>query len=158
MSAKTLRALPIWAAIGLPVFLTMLLWDPAYSRMPARSSSPWHSGLQRWDIPDLAEHLHATGLAFQVLAITEGLPTTDRAYLTTTAMTWRELDRLAKLPERLDDWNGVVYCERNIDELNREARMNIWRGCCLRAGPFLMFGDPELLMEIRSALQASSPP
>jgi hypothetical protein len=67
-------------------------------------------------------------------------------------------DRLLKLPEHVAVWKGVVYCERNVDDLNRESRLRLWGGRCLCAGPFLFFGDPELLEEIRSAIQVPCPP
>jgi hypothetical protein len=30
--------------------------------------------------------------------------------------------------------------------------MNLWGDCCLVSGPFVFFGDPELLAEIRACL------
>jgi hypothetical protein len=105
-----------------------------------------------WDITDLVEHLRGAGLSFRVVAAEQGKPG-HRAYLTTTAATRRELDRLMKVPERLADWQGTVYCERHThDEENLRVRRGLWGSGCLEAGPFLLFGDPDLLAEIRAAL------
>jgi hypothetical protein len=153
MSARTARALAVWATIGSIVLVALFAWDASLARRRAWATPRWHPGLRQWDVPDLAEHLRTTGLSVRVLPTGEGAPSADRAYLTTTALNWRELDRLVKLPETLDGWKGVVFCERNLDDLNRASRLHLWGEHCTCAGPFLLFGDPELLEEIRLAVQ-----
>jgi hypothetical protein len=155
MSARIARALPVWTAVGLPVFISLLLWDSSVRRGPAGSTPRWHSGLKHWDIPELARYLDTTGLSFRVIATAQGNSPTDNAYLTTTAMTRQELDYLLKLPEGLSRWKGIVFCERNLDDLNWASRLNLWGDYCLCAGPFVFFGDSELLEEIRQAVQVS---
>jgi hypothetical protein len=156
MSARIARALPAWAAVGLPLLVALLAWDASVPRSGARTTVRWLPGLEHWDIPELAEHLRTAGLSFRVLGTAEGAYPADRAYLTTTPSTRRELDHLVKVPERLHDWKGVVYCERNLDDPNRALRLHLWGECCLCAEPFLFFGDPELLEEIRHAIQVSA--
>jgi hypothetical protein len=62
-------------------------------------------------------------------------------------------------------WAGVVYCERVrypadrervVEYEYRDEVVQSWADCGLRAGPFLFFGDPELLARIRTALGAAN--
>jgi hypothetical protein len=137
--------------VGLPLLLAGLVcaWDLPRGH---QGGPPLHPGLQDWDIEDIAEHLHGAGLSFRVVAVAERGDPGDSAYLTTTALTWRDLNQLRKVPERLADWEGTVYCERALWEDDRSVRRAVWHGCCLCAGPFIFFGDPDLLERIRAAL------
>src|SRR5262249_50654453 len=144
MSATIRRRRAAWAMIGLPLLLAVLVWGWDLSR-GHRAAPRTPPGLHDWDINDLAEHLHGAGLSFRVVAVKEGGDPVNNAYLTTTALTWRDLNQLRKLPEHLADWKGTIYCERNIREDDRSVRRAVWQGCCLLAGPFITFGDPDLL-------------
>jgi hypothetical protein len=150
MRATIRRPVPAWAMVGLPLLLAALIcaWNLSRGHRAAPRLPP---GLQDWSIPDLAEHLRGAGLAVRVVAAEEAGILGNRAYLTTTASSWRDLDVLMKVPERLAEWEGTVYCERT-QEVDRVVRLHLWRGCCLCAGPFIFFGDPDLLERIRAAL------
>jgi hypothetical protein len=60
------------------------------------------------------------------------------------------------VPSRVRGWSGVVYCEWGHRNEAREDGLACWGECGLRAGPFLFFGDPEMLAEIRAALAIDS--
>ena len=46
-------------------------------------------------------------------------------------------------------WPGIVYCEWENHGESREDALACWGECGLRAGPFVFFGDPEMLAHIR---------
>jgi hypothetical protein len=78
------------------------------------------------------------------------------AYLSTTEKTGAELYWLVKDRTEMHRWAGVVYCERVQYPEDREGMVKLWADCGLRVGPFVFFGDPELLARIRTALRAAS--
>jgi hypothetical protein len=77
------------------------------------------------------------------------------AYLTTTDKTAEQLGQLAALPECVTDWQGTVICDRYYPDhwLGSDQRMYTWGDCCLRIGPFLLFGDRDFMLRIRDALR-----
>jgi hypothetical protein len=103
---------------------------------------------------DLVEHLRAAGLHLRVVPGDRFGTPERRAYLTTTDLTWRDLDLLPKVPERLAAWKGSVYCERNTWPPSRDSLRRQWGEGCRCIGPFLFFGDPDLLGRIETALGA----
>jgi hypothetical protein len=137
--------------LGLPLLLAVLVgaWVRSRGHRAAPRTPP---ELQDWDINDLAEHLRGAGLPLREVATAEDGDARNSAYLTTTASTWDELARLARVPERRAGWEGTVYCERNTRESDRKLCRHLWGECYLCAGPFLFFGDPELLGRIRAVL------
>lgn len=110
--------------------------------------------LDAWDIPRLAAYLNDKGLSLRMVAtLKEGtlrdIRYSNKAFLTTTDKQWDDLTRLAKTPAWIGRWRGSLYCERNPagDDLARK-----WGDCYLEVGPFVFFGDPELLSHVRDAL------
>jgi hypothetical protein len=107
-----------------------------------------------WDVPRMAEHLRSRGLAFRLIPGDEpGVNAASSAYLTTTAKTWRELNALPKVRERIGDWQGTLHCERVNQPGARALQIQRWGDCCLEVGPFVFFGDPALLARVRAALR-----
>jgi hypothetical protein len=76
----------------------------------------------------------------------------NSALRTTTAKDWREFLALPKSPEAIDLWRGTIYCERLNQPGSRDPQVGLWGECCLVVGPFLFFGDRDLLRRIRVAL------
>jgi len=77
-------------------------------------------------------------------------------YLCRTPRTAADVDGLSKHPSRPDpQWAGVV-CFHGTADPNRIAIPWVSDGGdrCLRYGRFAVFGDPELLAEVRAALAA----
>jgi hypothetical protein len=62
------------------------------------------------------------------------------------------LNTEAKVRENIAAWRGAVYCERAPGPVRREEQMRDWGDCCLHIGPFVFFGDREMLAEIRTSL------
>jgi hypothetical protein len=122
---------------------------------PAPAAGP----LDDWDVPRLVAHLNGKGLGLRVVSTLKvGGGTHRMAFLTTTDQGWEELTRLLRGRSQIDRWRGTLYCERgpaggDWDDLKRQ-----WGDCCLVVGPFLLFGDRELLGRVRAALSDLTQP
>jgi hypothetical protein len=108
--------------------------------------------LDGWEVPNLVGYLQGRGLPLHLSPTGPGANTRVNAYLTTTAKPGAELYWLLKDRKAMQRWAGVVYCERLGRPEDREESVESWAECGLRAGPFVFFGDPELLARIRTAL------
>jgi hypothetical protein len=106
----------------------------------------------------VASHLAARGLSLRVVAAALEGDGRDGAFLTATDKEWEELNGLPKMAECLGQWRGTVYCERLRHPESRDPQVEAWGDGCLEAGPFLFFGDRDLLARIRAELQAPEPP
>ncbi len=118
-----------------------------------RSHATAAAPLDDWDIPRLVAYLNDRGLGLRVVSTMKGGGGSDRmAFLTTTDKGWEELSRPVRGRSQIDRWRGTLHCERgpaggDWDDLARQ-----WGDCCLVAGPFLLYGDRELLGRVRAAL------
>jgi hypothetical protein len=107
--------------------------------------------LQTWDIPELADHLNRAGLELRMLSPQKNAPILRTAFLTITDKEWDGLNPLIKDPSRFQAWRGTVYCERVMTKDAGELAVE-WGDPCLIAGPFVFYGDVELLDRIRAAI------
>ncbi len=116
-----------------------------------RKSGPPTSAvaLDDWDIPRLADYLNRKGVPLRLVATQNNGTIRHNAFLTTTDKEWDDLSRPVKDPRWIGRWRGTLYCERNPegDDLARQ-----WGDCYLEVGPFMFFGDPELLARVRTVL------
>jgi hypothetical protein len=118
---------------------------------PASPIVPLHD----WDIPQLVAFLNDEGLELRLVVTGKGggLP---NAFLTTTSKGWEDLTILPKQPEQIERWQGILYCEHAQCLGATWPRLTQdWGDCYLVAGPFLFFGDPQLLGRVRAALTGS---
>jgi hypothetical protein len=120
---------------------------------PGRAATP----LDSWDMAQLVAHLNGKGLGLRAVSTLNGGSTDPKAFLTTTDKGWEELTLLFRDPSRIDQWRGTLLCERGpaVDwaDLARQGG-----DCCQEFGPFLLFGDRELLGRVRAALSEFTPP
>jgi len=108
--------------------------------------------LDDWGIRQLAAFLNDEGLGLR-LVVTGNDAACPNAFMTTTNKGWEELNGLVKHPERIGDWQGVLYCEHAQGlQATWPSMTPHWGGCCLVVGPFLFFGDKQLLGRVRAAL------
>ena len=105
--------------------------------------------LDDWNIPQLVAHLNGEGLALRLVSTQKNGAICQAAFLTTTDKEWDELSRLAKKQEWIGRWRGTLYCKRNR---GGEELAYLWGDYHLVVGPFLFFGDPELLERVQTAL------
>jgi hypothetical protein len=150
MAERKLAWRAFWPLASVPLAGALLIHCVGQRRDgPAPVAGP----LDDWDIPRLVAHLNGQGLGLRVVSTLKGRVGSDRtAFLTTTDQGWEELSRLIRGRSQIDRWRGTLYCERgpaggDWDDLKRQ-----WGDCCLVVGPFLLFGDRELLGRVRAAL------
>jgi hypothetical protein len=110
--------------------------------------------LDDWDVPRLVDHLSKQGLELRVVSTQDGGTPRHNAYLTKTDKKWGELNLMLKVPEQAERWRGTLYVERSH---NTDIRAAYWGDCCLVAGPFVFFGDRDLLARVRGALGEGHP-
>jgi hypothetical protein len=122
-------------------------------RLSPRSARPQTEELplDDQDIPRLVAHLEEKGLPLRAVSTRKDGSFHLNAYLTTTASTWQDLNRLPKDPRQIELWRGTLYCER-VGPYPRADLDRLWGDCYFAAGPFVFFGDRRLLEQIRAAL------
>src|SRR5262245_18694117 len=111
MATRARLPVPTWALLGLPLLVALLggsLNCYRKARDPYAAANP---GLHAWDLPQALEHLRDQGLAFEVVSADGGDVVRHAAFLTTTKRDFVELNCLPRARERLDRWDGVLYCE-----------------------------------------------
>jgi hypothetical protein len=131
--------------VGLAVVATC--WR---ARSAAKRSAVCMDG---WDVHDLARYLEGRGLRLHLSPSFAGGDASTNAYLSTTAKPIAELYGLVKNRKAMHPWAGVVYCERPASYDRVAYAVKSWADCGLRAGPFVLFGDPALLARFRTALR-----
>jgi hypothetical protein len=142
---SVVRVVILIGLIGLPIG-----W--AYFRN--NHAPPVSVAMEKGDIQSLVSHLDSRGLSLRLVHTDRnGKAPLYNAFLTSTPRTWEELNRLFKFPEHAhhhSNWRGVVYCERLSRGFTRD--LAAWEDCGMQIGPFLFFGDPELLDRIHRNL------
>jgi hypothetical protein len=145
---------PLWSA--LLVSASLAVWIGQRVHGPATSDVPPDD----WDIPRLVAHLNDQGLGLRMVSTLKTDVIDQTAFLTTTNKKWQVLNRLPKDHKQIDLWRGTLYCELGRDGLfmrdDWSALTSQWGDCCLVIGPFLFYGDRELLGRVRAALAALS--
>jgi hypothetical protein len=121
---------------------------------PPTSAGP----LDEWDIPRLLDYLNGQGLGLRLVSTRQDGVIGPGAFLTVTGRGWADCNRLAKDPRRLGAWRGTLYCERGPGGEAQADLARQWGEGGLAAGPFLFFGDPQLLARVRAALGPLTPP
>jgi hypothetical protein len=111
-----------------------------------------------WDIPQLVAYLNDAGLGLRLVSTMKNGIINQTAFLTTTSKEWDDLNCLSKDQKQIHQWQGTLYCVRGRAGLfmanDWSALTHQWGDCCLVIGPFLFYGDRELLHRVRSALTA----
>lgn len=111
--------------------------------------------LAGWDVPRLVQRLDERGVRVRCLSSSAHYPSRTNAYLTTTDLSFAQIDRL---PKRLKDverlWEGTLYCQAFGDPEARDRFAEQWAGPDGPpvVGPFVFFGDRKLLARVRAAL------
>jgi hypothetical protein len=118
-------------------------------RKHGMGSAPAARSINDWDIAELAIYLNRNGIEVRLRTTPKNGPLGRSAYLTTTTKEWNDLSSLIKDPKHMQGWRGTLYCER-VGE--GKPYIELWGNYCLVVGPFLLYGDPELLDRVRSAL------
>lgn len=121
------------------------------ARNQSANPTPSTRPLSDWDIPELAIHLNRMGIEVRLRAVPKKGHFSHSAYLTTTSKDWSDLNGLLKNAQAIPDWHGTLYCER-VGESDVTHLLEQWGDHCLVIGPFLFYGDAQLLVLVRDAL------
>ena len=126
----------------------LTVWVGRRTGRPATTAEP----LDDWDVPQLVDYLNGKGLGLHVVSTLKGGDVYRTAFLTTTDQGWEELNRLPRGLAQLDRWRGTLHCERGPGGEDWDDLIRQWGDCCQVVGPFLLYGDRELLGRVRAAL------
>jgi hypothetical protein len=110
-----------------------------------------------WDIPRLVAYLNGKGLGLRLISTYKDGAVGPAAFLTTTDKSWTDLNRLQNDPELIDMWQGILHCDCGRSGEYWSSQKRRWCDCCAIVGPFLLYGDRELLGRVCAALAAGSP-
>lgn len=109
--------------------------------------------LDDWDIPQFVASLNGKGLGLRLVSTQKNGLIGQTAFLTSTDKEWIDLNPLPKVPKHITRWQGTLYCERGVREPNWSKLTGQWGDCWLAVGPFLLYGDRELLARVRAAFK-----
>jgi hypothetical protein len=129
---------------------------PVTIRQHRASSPSLTRAFEDWNMIDLVEHLDQMGVQLQLRSTLANGALGQTVYLTTADKHWVDLNTLNKDAKRIHEWEGVIYCERVKGDT--AIALRLWGDRCLVVGPFLFYGDRELLRSIRGALAPVAPP
>lgn len=109
-----------------------------------------------WSIVELAEHLNRMGVKVRLRSTQASGAVGQTAFLTFTERDWRSLNALKKDARFIHEWRGVLFCER-VGENDSANLTDQWGDHCLMVGPFLFYGDTDLLHRVHAALAPLAP-
>jgi hypothetical protein len=109
-----------------------------------------------WGVAEMVRHLEARGLGLCALPTSKDGPLVRNVFLAVPGKTFEDLAGLLMDPASIDRWNGAVYCEE-CPRFEARDLEGLWGDCALRAGPFVFFGDRDLLARIQEALRDVPP-
>jgi hypothetical protein len=104
-------------------------------------------------IASLVAHLEQRGIHLRVVADSHGGDIRAGAYLTRTNQNWEQLSVWVRIPQQLPHWRGTLHVKPQRSLLDRAEALANWKECCLVYGQLVLFGDPDLLAEVRAAVQ-----
>jgi hypothetical protein len=142
------------ASWALPAVVLAGLLLAIWVGLPRRGRAPTAAPLDEWDIPQLVSYLNGEGLGLRLVATQKDGVIHTTAFLTTTPKGWEDLNRLQRGRTRIDQWQGTLHCERGPGGEAWADLARQWGNRALVVGPFLLYGDRELLGRVRHALAA----
>jgi hypothetical protein len=120
------------------------------------SSPPTSVAMDDWNVPKLVAYLHKAGVELYTSSCQKNDVVDSCAHLSVTQKKWRDVYTLTKSPNRIHEWRGIVYCARESPDTTAHLAAQ-WGDQCLRIGPFICYGDADLLARIVAALRPSTP-
>jgi hypothetical protein len=126
--------------------LAMLLLAQLLDRSQPEKALP----SEGWTLTDFLEHLDQHGVRLQAIWGARGRGGWEHVYLTTDPdATYRTMQRKLLMVERIDEWHGTVWVGHVLRGSGSDDDLARWgeNGC--RVGPFILFGDDQLLRQIQ---------
>ena len=112
--------------------------------------------LDDWDIPQLAAYLNRAGVEVDVLPTQKNGVARSNGFLMVVKKEWSYVNGLTKDASHIHKWRGIVYCGRQPPFILADLACQ-WHNHCLRVGPFIFYGDAELLARIGATLKHLAP-
>jgi hypothetical protein len=103
-------------------------------------------------IPALVAHLEQHGIRLRVIPAIRDGDIYGGVFLTRTSRDWEQLSFWLRHPKHLPHWQGTVLVQPERNAQIRAEAPTSWGEGCLVYGQLVLFGDPDLLAEIRTAL------
>jgi hypothetical protein len=140
--------LPLWIVVS--IFLAAVTAVALTCRLWSRPAMPTPTATELCTLTGLAEALSQDALDLQVVPMMKNGSPEFGFYLCTDARSWEQLAPVLRRNRDAHQWNGVVYCERNNGHSSSipEREIQLWGEHAMQIGPFLFFGDPDLLRRI----------
>lgn len=142
--------------LSLVVALAIMGWRGWGSSPGRRPPLP----LWQWELADMIAHLRDGGLNLRVVPTSLHGPLGRTVFLTRTDKNWMELSRPPASRNHVGRWTGSLVVYRFRHHVADATNVEHWGDCCVVAGPFAFFGDPQLLEQVRAVLgdEAEVPP
>lgn len=121
-----------------------------------RTREPATPTMDDWSLSELVAHLNRAGLELRMVSPQQNGDIGKAAYLTPTDKGWHDVNALTKDPRRIGEWRKIIYCE-SVKGRDPSVLMSQWGENGLVVGPFLFYGDRELLMRVRAVLSEFAP-
>jgi hypothetical protein len=106
---------------------------------------------RRVDFADLQDRLQRHGVKVEVVSTRKDGQEADSVFLLAKDRGWNDLNVLSKNRARIEEWRGILYVERI--GADPDVLVEQWGQNCMIAAPFILYGDPILLEQVRGALQ-----
>ncbi len=130
--------------IGLLAALAGYLLRGAEARVPREPAD---------SIPALVAHLERHGIHLRVIPSARDGDVCEGAFLTRTSRNWEQLSFWLRHPKQLSHWKDTVHVQVDGNARTRAETAAYLGESCLVYGQLVLFGDPDLLAEIRTALE-----
>jgi hypothetical protein len=104
---------------------------------------------RNWHLADFVRHLHERGLHLKVVSSRQDGRWGGDLYLTENSdLTWQSFQVKPRTAARIEQWRGSVWVRR-LPRGDTAWSLYDWQEPGCRIGPFLLFGDEELIERIR---------
>jgi hypothetical protein len=144
------KPLPLWITVSL--FAVAVTTMPLASRWLRRPVSSLHT------LAELTARLSRSTPPLYVVPQFPDQPESWR-WVCDRPQSREQLGRLVRHPDRVKTghWRGIVFCERvgETSGMTDDFIHDNWGECGMRIGPFLLFGDPDLLQRIGAVILAN---
>jgi hypothetical protein len=140
------KSIPTW--IGVCVFVVSIAMMPLARRW-------WHPPLDKpRTLVELGASLSRCKPPLHVVWQFEDRPESGM-WVCARPRSREQLRRLGRYRECADRWEGIVFCERvaNQSPIPESFIRDNWGDYGLHVGPFVLFGDPDLLRRIAKVIE-----
>jgi hypothetical protein len=155
MTVPARNPLPLWIVVS--VFLAAVVAVPLTCWMRTSPATPPPALTELTTIAELTTVLSQQAPELHTVPIVKNGSLERGFYLSTASRSWEQLGAVTRSARDAAKWQGVVYCEyvSNIMPVS-EGDIQEWGEHGMQIGPFLFFGDPDLLRRIEQIIRAHS--